>query len=61
LIERIIRFERFWWTGHTTQMGKAKKTYRILVRKPSGKWPLERLKRSEVVKVNIREISCEVN
>jgi hypothetical protein len=30
------------WAGHVVRMGKKRHAYRILVRKPEGKWPLER-------------------
>jgi hypothetical protein len=29
------------WAGHVARMGEKKNTYRILVRKPEGKRPLE--------------------
>jgi hypothetical protein len=36
-IIRIIKSRRMRWTGHIARMGKKKRNYRLLVRKPEGK------------------------
>jgi hypothetical protein len=46
------------WTGHVTQIGKNRNSYRILVGKPEGKRPLGRRRRRCVdnIKMYFREI-----
>jgi hypothetical protein len=40
----ITKLRRVIWAGHVGRMGK-KNAYRVLVRKPEGKRPLERMRR----------------
>jgi hypothetical protein len=44
-IIRMIKSRRMGWAGHVARMGEKRNAYRILVRKPEGKRPLERPKR----------------
>ena len=43
-IVRVIKLRRMKWPGHVTCMGKRRGVCRILVGKPEGKGPLERLR-----------------
>jgi hypothetical protein len=43
-ISRQIKSRRMRWAGHVTCMGEERKVYNILVGKPEGKRPLERLR-----------------
>jgi hypothetical protein len=49
------------WTGHVTQIGKNRNSYRILVGKPERKRPLGRPRRRWVdnIKMNFREIGWD--
>jgi hypothetical protein len=47
-VTRIIKSRRMRWAGHVTQMGEKRNTYRLLVRKPEGKRPLGRSRRTWV-------------
>jgi hypothetical protein len=42
-IVRVIKSRRMSWAGHVARMGEGRGVYRVLVRKPKGKRPLERL------------------
>jgi hypothetical protein len=37
----VIKSIRMRWSGHVARMGKGRGVYRVLVRKPEGKMPLE--------------------
>jgi hypothetical protein len=41
-IVRQIKSRRMRWAGHVAHMGKERKFYEVLVRKPEGKGPLGR-------------------
>jgi hypothetical protein len=43
-IIRIIKSRRMRWAGHVARMGPKRNLYRISVRKPDGKRPLEKPK-----------------
>jgi hypothetical protein len=53
----MIKSRRMIWAGHVVRMEK-RNAYRILVGKPEGKRPLERLRRRWVdnIKMYLREI-----
>jgi hypothetical protein len=55
-IMRMIKSRRVRWTGHVARIGVRRNTYRILVRKPDGKRPLERRRWVDNIKMDIREI-----
>jgi hypothetical protein len=44
-IVRVIISRRMRWAGYAARMGERKGVYRVLVRKPEGKRPLERPRR----------------
>jgi hypothetical protein len=44
-IIRIIKSRRKRWVGHVARMWEKRNAYSLLVRKPEGKRPLERLRR----------------
>jgi hypothetical protein len=44
-IIRQIKSRRMRWAGHVARMGEGRNVYRVLVGKPEGKRPLERLRR----------------
>jgi hypothetical protein len=41
-IVRVIKSRRMRWAGHVERMGEGRGVYRVLVRRPEGKRPLER-------------------
>jgi hypothetical protein len=41
----VTKSRRMRWVGHVARMGEEKSTYRVLVKKPEGKRPLDRLRR----------------
>jgi hypothetical protein len=43
-IIRIIKLRRMRWAGHVAQIGEKRNVYRLLVGKPEGQTPLERLR-----------------
>jgi hypothetical protein len=45
IIIRMIKSRRMGWAGHVARKGKKRNVYRLLVRKPERKRPLERLRR----------------
>jgi hypothetical protein len=47
-IIRIIKSRRMRWAGHVARMGEKRNVYRLLVRTPEGKRPLERPRRKWV-------------
>ena len=56
----VMKSRRMWWEGHVACMGKSRGLYRVLVRKPEGKRPLERPRcRWEVnIKMDLQEVGC---
>jgi len=42
-IVRVIKSKKLRWAGHVARMGEERVVYRILVGKPEGRRPLERL------------------
>jgi hypothetical protein len=54
----MIKSRMMRWTGHVTQMGEKRNTYRILVGKPEGKRPLGRPRHRWVdnITMDLREI-----
>jgi hypothetical protein len=56
----MIKFRRMRWAGHVARMEKKNK-YRLMVRKPVGKRPLERPRRRWVdnVKMDLGEIGWD--
>jgi hypothetical protein len=42
---RQIKSRRTRWAGHVARMGEERNVYRVLMGKPQGKRPLERLRR----------------
>jgi hypothetical protein len=52
-IIRIITARRARWAGHVGRMGEKRKAYRLLVRKPEGRRPLERPRRRWVDSIRI--------
>jgi hypothetical protein len=43
-IAPVIKSTRMRWTGHVARVGEWRGVYRVLVGKPEGKRPLERLR-----------------
>jgi hypothetical protein len=64
-IIRQIKSRRMKWSGHVARMGEGRNMYRVLVRKPKGKRPIERSRRrwEDGIKVDLREIGwgCRVD
>jgi hypothetical protein len=60
-IVRVIKSRRVRWTGHVARMGERRGVYRVLVRKPEGKRPLERRRRrwEDNIKMDLREIGID--
>jgi hypothetical protein len=56
-IIRIIKSRRMRWMGHVARMGEKRNAYRFLVRKPKGKWPQGRPRRSWVdIRMDLVEV-----
>jgi hypothetical protein len=57
-IIRIIKSRRKSWADHVARMGEERNAYRLLVRKPEGKRPLGRLRRSWVdnIRMDLGEV-----
>jgi hypothetical protein len=57
-IIRQIKSRRMRWAGHVVRMGEGRKVYMVLVGKPEGNRPLERLRRRREngFKIDLREI-----
>jgi hypothetical protein len=57
-IIRQIKSRRMRWVGHVAPMGEMRNVYRVLMGKPEGKRPLERLRRrwEDGLKMDLREI-----
>jgi hypothetical protein len=57
-IIRQIKSRRMKWVGHVACMGEGRKVNRVLVGKPEGKRPLERLRHrwEDRIRMDLREI-----
>ena len=44
-IFRVMQSRRIRWEGHVARMRERRSVYRVLIGKPEGKRPLERLRR----------------
>jgi hypothetical protein len=57
-IIRQIESRRMRWAGHVARMGEGRNVYRVLVRKPLGKKPLDRPRHrwEDGIKMVLREI-----
>jgi hypothetical protein len=53
-----MKSRRMRWAGHVARMGEGRHVYRLLVGKPEGKRPLERLRHrwEDGIKMDLREI-----
>jgi hypothetical protein len=60
-IIRMIKSSRMRWTGDAAQMGETRNAYRMLVGKPEGMRPVERLRCKWVdnIKIGLREIGLD--
>ena len=58
-IIRVIKSRRMRWAGHVACMGR-RGVYRVLVRTPEGKRPLERPRRrwEDNIKIDLQEVGC---
>jgi len=56
----VIKSRRMRWAGHVACMGDERGVYRVLVGKPEGKRPLERLRRRWVgnIRMDLQEVEC---
>jgi hypothetical protein len=56
-IIRQIKARRMRWAGHVASMGEGRNVYRVLMGKPEGKRPLERLRRKweDGIRIDLRE------
>ena len=50
------------WAGHVARVGERRGVYRVLVGKPVGKRPLERLghRWEDTIKMDLQEVRCGV-
>ena len=48
------------WAGHVARMGEERVVYRVLVRKPDGRRPVERPRRKwlDNIRVDLQEVGC---
>jgi len=48
------------WVGHVARTGEKRGSYRVLVRKPEGKRPLEKPRRrwEDNIKMDFQEVGC---
>jgi hypothetical protein len=60
-IVRVIKSRKMRWAGHVARMGEGRGVYRVLVGRPEGKRPLERLRRGweDNIKMDVREIGFD--
>ena len=62
-IVRVVKLRRMRWAGHVAGMGEGRGVHRVLVGKPEGKRPLERLRRrwEDNIKMDFQEVGggCE--
>jgi hypothetical protein len=59
-IVRVINSRRLRWAGHVARMQEGRDVYSVLVRKPEGKRPLGRPRRSweDNVRMALQEVGC---
>ena len=57
---RVSKSRIMKWVGHVTRMGERRGVCRVLVKKPEGKRPLGRLRRSweDNIKMYLHEVGC---
>jgi hypothetical protein len=57
-IIRMTKSRRMTWAGRVARMGEKRNTYRVLVRKPEGRRPLERPRHrcDDSIKMDLSEI-----
>jgi hypothetical protein len=57
-IIRVIKSRRLRWAGNVAHMGESRGAYTVLVGKPEGRRPLERLRRrwEDNIKMDLREV-----
>jgi hypothetical protein len=60
-IVRVIKSRRMRWAGHVARMGEGRGVYRVLIERPEGKKPLERLRRrwEDNIKMDLRETGID--
>ena len=60
-IIRNLKLRRLRWAGHVAHMEQSRNAYRVLVGKPEGKRPLERLRHGweDNIKMDLRDLGCE--
>jgi hypothetical protein len=60
-IVRVIKSRRMNWAGHVACMEEERCVYRVLVGRPEGKRPLERLRRrwEDNIKMDLRETGID--
>ena len=59
-IVRVIKSRRMRWADYVARMGEERGVYRVLVRKPEGRRPLERPRRRWVdnIRTAVQEVGC---
>ena len=60
---RVIKSRRMRWAGHVARMYEERRVYRVLVGKPEGRRPLERLGRPRCrwvdnIRMDLQEVGC---
>ena len=57
-IVRVVKSRRMRWAGHVARMGEGRGVHRVVVRKPEGKRPLGRPRRSweDNIKMDLQEV-----
>jgi hypothetical protein len=60
-IVTVIKTRRMRWEGHVARMGEGRGVYRVSVRRPEGKRPLERPRRrcEDKIKTDLRETGID--
>ena len=58
---RSLKSRRLRWVGHVARMEQSRNVYRVLVRKPEGKRPLERPRHrwEDNIKMDLREVGYD--
>ena len=59
-IVRVIKSRRTRWAEHVARIDEERVVYRVLVGKPEGRRPLERLRRRWVdnIRIDLQEVGC---
>jgi len=57
---RVIKSRRTRWAEHVARIDEERVVYRVLVGKPEGRRPLERLRRRWVdnIRIDLQEVGC---